>query len=378
MGFRVTGERSLLKTVVLTLGAESRAGSVDAADTYYTSTDILANRGRLDIYALFAQYAFRFSNPKWQVIAGLRYDVASFYGAAFTISYPSYSIEYFSQFQFEDVAPESWQAINPKFILEYTPGAYFRHFLSLAKGFRAPVLDDLCRTARTSAGLRAANPFLKPEHVYQLELGSDIRLFKKISLELSGYHTIGDQFMHPLSNGDSVNLGYTIAPVFQVTNIARVNISGVEIDLNAPLSQRLTLRGNYTLTKAVIGSFVPFTLADHDLTGKFLANIPIHRASFEARLIVERVHLSAVMRYTGSRWIRDDNGFDNIYLMADKFKPNWVLDVKATRSFGQMKASVEAQNLMNTVYINNRGYLSPGRMVFLKLEYDMTRKNSRE
>lgn len=367
LGIRMLAEKELRSGRILIWGVESRAGKVDATDTYFTSTDIIANRGNLDIYALFGQYTFTLPNPRWRLITGLRYDIASFHHAAFSIDYPSYSIEYFTQFQFDEIEPEFWQAVNPKLILVFKPDNKQKYYVSLAKGFRAPVLDDMCRTSRTSAGLRAANPFLKPEHVYHAEAGIDWTLPGIMNLEFSLFHTLGDQFMHPLSNGDSVNLGYTIAPVFQVTNIARVSITGLEADIRVPMGKFISFNGNYTYTQAIIGRFVPSTAADRDLTGKYLTNIPMHRAVAGANAQYRGYRLSIIARYSGSRWIRDDNGYDNVYLMSDKYAPYLLVDVKIMRSFGYLSVSFDVENLLNTVYINSRGYLSPGRMVFLKL-----------
>jgi len=371
LGIRMLVEKELRSGRILILGVESRAGKVEATDTYFTSTDIIVNRGNLDIYALFGQYTLTLPNPRWSLISGLRYDIASFHHAAFSIDYPSYSIEYFTHFQFDEIEPEFWQAINPKLILVFKPDNKQKYYVSLAKGFRAPVLDDMCRTSRTSAGLRAANPFLKPEHVYHAEAGSDWTLPGRMNLEFSLFHTLGDQFMHPLSNGDSVNLGYTIAPVFQVANIARVSITGLEADFKVPVGKFISFNGNYTYTHAIIGRFVPSTAADRDLTGKYLTNIPTHRAVAGADASFRGYRLSVMARYTGSRWIRDDNNFDNIYLMSDRYAPYLLVDVKALRSFRFLTVSIDIENLLNTHYINNRGYLSPGRIILLKIAGDI-------
>ncbi len=376
IGCRMVFEKKLTERNELITGAESRIGKVKASDIYYTSTDIISNNGTLDIYALFLQFSRIMKNPKWKLVAGLRYDYARFHDASFSIKHPSYSIEYFTDFQFGGINTVFWHSLNPKLIIQYKPFKQTRTYFTLARGFRAPVLDDLCRSTRTTLGLRMANPALRPENIYNIEAGIDQSLFGFINTGISMFYTLGDQFMHLLSNGDSVNLGYTIAPVYQTSNISKVNIYGVETEFSIPFKRGLRLYGNYTFNKAVIDAFNPRTKADPDLTGKYLTNIPDH--SFTAGINVRSrwVDISVSGKYTGRQWIRDDNGFDNVYLLASHYEPFFTLDAKALRTFGNLEASIDVENILNAIYINSRGYLSPGRMLFLKLRYTLTRRKS--
>jgi len=368
-GFRGLADRKLKGDQTVTLGAEIRAGRVDARDLYYTSTDVISNRGSMELASLFIQYLHPFHDHRWKGVLGLRYDHSFFHDASFSIEQPSYSIEYFTNFAFQSVQPVSWGAFSPKGTLRFSPGEKSSFYVTVARGFRAPVLDDLCRAERMQTGLRAANPDLKPEYTWHFEAGTDLKILPKLQLAVSAYHTLGLDFMHPLSTGDSVNLGYTLAPIFRMSNIARAGITGMEADLSMEPVKKLFLFGNYTFTMARILEFHPETAADADLTGKYLANLPMHRFSLGGRFNTRWVSLSATLRYTGHRWIRDDNATDQVYLLTDRYTPYTTTDLGLRKQFRAFTAGLDVENLFNIVYINSKGYKSPGRMIFIKLQY---------
>jgi outer membrane receptor protein involved in Fe transport len=368
-GLRIWSEKNIFKNGEITIGGEARKGSVDAADLYYTSTDLITNKGMLDIYAMFIQYKHLFRNQKWMIVAGLRYDLAYFHDAAFAIEKPSYSIEYFSNFQFDNIDNKTWDSFNPKFTLQYLPSVSSRIYFTIAKGFRAPILDDLCRTERSRRGLRIANPELKPEHIYNAETGFDKTFYNLVKTELSAYYNKEFDFMYMLSTGDSVNLGYTIAPVYHIANISNVDIYGVEFDISAPLGNHLKAWMNYSYNKATISQFTARTDADLDLNGKFLINTPMHSSSAGFNVLTRLVNLSVAYKYTGSRWVKEDNTIDNIYLMTDKYPAYYTIDIKLWKQLGNLNLSLNIDNIMNEIYINSRGYKSPGRMIFLNANY---------
>jgi outer membrane receptor protein involved in Fe transport len=360
------------------IGSDARSGSVDADDIYYTSTDLISNQGKLDMLALFAQYRKKFGKDKWDLLGGIRYDAAFFHDAAFTIENASYSIEYFTDYQFQNIENKTWNSFSPKLSLHYQHYKKAEFYISFAKGFRAPVLDDLCRSERSSRGLRIANPELDPEYILNAEAGFDLTFLSSLKIQSSFYKITGFDFMHELSNGDSVNLGYTLAPIFEISNISRVNIFGIESDLSwNPLSW-MRLKASYTLTHATIDSFIPRTGADTDLTGKFLTNIPLHRGSAMLSITSKPVNFSISAHYTGERWIRDDNGFDNIYLMSYTYEPYVIVSSKIWKTLGNFEISVDIDNLLNKIYINNKGYKSPGRMIVGKITYNIKKKYNEE
>lgn len=373
-GLRLWTETAIGAKNEITFGGEARMGRVNGKDIYYTSTDLIRNRGTMTTYSLFVQDKFTFGHQKWNLLAGLRFDGAVFYDAAFSIEKPSYSIEYLTNFQFDNIETKQWTAINPKLTLQYSPSQTLKMYISLAKGFRSPILDDLCRSEYSRYGFRVANPAIKPEHLYNMELGMDKTFFKKLKTEISFYYSAGYDFMSLLSTSDSVNLGYTIAPIYQVTNISKVNIFGIEADISSPIGKYFRAYFNYTFNHSTISDFEPNTAADRDLTGKFLPDVPMHQYSAGVSVLTDYINITVAGKYVGTRWVKDDNTVDNVFLMTDRYPARFITDIKLWQKIKQFDFSIDIDNLFNIVYINNKGYKSPGRMVFGKVSYTFSKK----
>jgi iron complex outermembrane receptor protein len=376
-GCRVWTETKIGRRNEITFGGETKLGKVYGRDIYYTSTDLIRNKGAMNTYALFVQDKFTFGKEKWELLAGLRFDGAVFHDASFSMENPSYSIEYLTNFQFDDVGKKQWTDICPKLTLQYLPTGYLKIYVSVAKGFSAPNLDDLCRSENSQYGFRVANPSIKPEHLYNMEVGLDNTFFKKLKTEFSFYYSIGYDFMYLLSTSDSVNLGYTIAPIFQVANISKVNVFGIEADVSSPIGKYLNAYCNYTYNHSTIADFKPNTAADRELAGKFLPNIPMNKFSAGISLLTPYFNLSIAEKYVGTRWVKDDNTVDNIYLMTDKYPAYFSTDLKLWQKAGPFDFSIEIDNLFNVVYINSKGFKSPGRMVFGRLDYQFGKKKNK-
>jgi outer membrane receptor protein involved in Fe transport len=361
----------ILENIELTAGIDLQKGKVKGADIYYTSTDIIRNRGNLDIYSGYFQFRINSNNKKFTIVPGLRYDFASFGDAMFSIENPSYSVEYLSQFQFDNTETTNWSSFSPKFSLEYMLNPKSKVFTTIAKGFRAPRLDDLCRSDQVRTGFRVANPEIKPEYLYSFELGTDLKPIKNINVGISAYYNVGKDFMYLLSTGDSVNMGYTIAPIYQIDNIGEVNIYGTEIDLVYSATNNVNLFANYTYNQSVIKQFaVNPNGAGIDLTGKYLTNIPAHKFSSGFSWQNQYVNISSSIHYNGTRWIKDDNTNDDIYLLSDKYPDYYLVDVKLWKAFNRFTVSVTFDNVFDVIYTNSRGFKNPGRMIIGEFKYD--------
>lgn len=370
-GSKFIAKYPIMENLELTAGIDLQIGSVNGADIYYTSTDLIRNSGKLDIYSGYLQTKINSGNNKFVFVPGVRYDFASFKDAQFSVETPSYSVEYISQFEFDNLETTNWASFSPKFSMEYLFSNSLKVFATIAKGFRAPRLDDLCRSDRVRTGFRIANPEIKPEYVYSYEIGTDISPLKKLNLGVSVYYNVGKDFMYLLSTGDSVNLGYTIAPIYQIDNIGEVNIYGTEVDIFYSLSDAVSIFSNYTYNISVIRDFVVNPNgAGFDLTGKFLTNIPAHKFSTGFTLKNRFVNFSSTLHYTGSRWINDDNSVDEIYLLTDKHPAYYIVDAKLWKSYKSITASIVFDNIFNVIYTNRRGYRNPGRMIIVKLGYN--------
>jgi len=377
-GAKFMAQYNISENIEFTAGAEYKSGSVNGADIYYTSTDIIRNRGKMDIYSGFAQAKIKIAGTGFTFVPGVRYDFAIFSDASFTIENPSYSIEYLSDFQFTNTGSVNWSSFSPKLTMEYALSKENKLFFSAAKGFRAPVLDDLCRSDQVKTGFRVANPEISPEYLYSFEAGADFTLFDGFYAGMSVYYNIGKDFMYLLSTGDSVNMGYTIAPIYQTDNIGEVNIYGIETDLSYHFNRKFNVFANHTWNQSVISKFVVNPDgAGTDLSGKFLTDVPDHKISGGIAIMTKIVNVSSTANYIGKRWIKDDNSIESIYFMSDKYPSYTTIGLKIWKPYKGFDFGLTVDNLLDKIYTNSKGYKCPGRMIIFEVKYNFAGKSGK-
>jgi iron complex outermembrane recepter protein len=357
-----------LKNNTLTGGLEARLGSVDGQDIYYTSTDLISNAGKMENYSLFIQDELTLLNGKVEINAGLRLDYARFHDGKFTVENPSYSIEYMMHYQDTVIPMHHWMQLDPKISVQYRFTPTNRLFLTMARGFRAPLLDDLCRTGKMRNGFKISNPGLNPEYIDNFEVGTDILLWQKLHVAPSVYYSVGHDFMYYVSTGDSVNMGYKITPVFQKRNIGRVDIAGAEADLGFEPAPWLSFFANYTFSYSRIMKYtVNNPLVDVDLTGKSLTDVPMHKASAGVTWRNKIISCNLIWKYIGSRWINDENGPDPVLLIS-KYPPYNTVGLRAWHLFfNHLKLSATIDNIFDVQYVDDKLQRSPGRILSAEL-----------
>ena len=351
-----------------TTGLEYQGGSVDGQDIYYTSTDVISNKGKMNTFAAFVQDEISLLNEKLTIIPGLRLNGAIFHDGSFRIDDPSYAIQYLVDYQDSLFPQKVWFQADPKLSLQYRFTPQSRIYLTFGRGFRAPNLDDLCRTGKMKNGFKIANPALKPEVLDNIEFGADLVLFEKIHLAPSIYYSIGRDFMYYVSTGDSVNMGYKLAPVFMKQNISSVDIAGFEFEADVNLFRWLDLSANYTFNHSVISHFTPYdTAVDKDLNGKFLTDVPAHKAAATLKFTNKYVNVNLLWKYVGSRWINDENGVDP-YLETAKYPAYQTVGLRCWHTFfNHLTVALNADNLFDVIYVDDRLQQSPGRMITAEL-----------
>lgn len=352
------------KSNTLTGGFEARIGSVDGQDIYYTSTDLISNAGKMENYGLFLQDEISLLQNRIEMNVGLRLDYALFHDGRFTVENPSYSVEYMMHYQDTLIPAHNWMQFDPKMSVQYRFSPTNRIFLTLARGFRAPLLDDLCRTGKMRNGFKISNPALKPEYIDNIELGLDVMVRKKFHISPSVYYSIGHDFMYYVSTGDSVNMGYRIVPVFQKENISLVDIFGAELDLGFDPFSWLSLFANYTYAYSRIRSYtVNNPLVDKDISGKFLTDVPMHKASAGVTWKNRIVSCNFIWKYVGSRWINDMNEPDPV-LMISKYPAYSTFGIRAWHLFfNRLKLAVNIDNVFDVRYVDDKLLRSPGRII---------------
>jgi outer membrane receptor protein involved in Fe transport len=350
----------------LTAGTDLKQGSVDAYDLYITSTDIVYNQGKMNTLGVFAQDEMSYFNDKFRLIAGLRYDYASYYDGAFTIETPSGETAFMTQYIDSAQAAYSWNAISPKLSLQYRFIGDNRIYVSYARGFRASVLDDLCRSGRVRGGFKVANNELGPETLDNFELGGDVELPYKIVISASTYFSLGHDFIYYVNSSDSIDMGFGDRPIYIPENITGVNIFGVELELYYDVLPGLRLMANYAHAHSVISEYQPrYPDSQTDLSGKYISDVPGDMLSFTATFTNRIVNASLAGKFTGKRWVNDQNVYDEI-VGADQYPAYTTVDLRIWKDFRLFYLSLTAQNIFDVEYYDSKGAVCPGRFIMIE------------
>ncbi|MFH1160339.1 MAG: TonB-dependent receptor [bacterium] len=350
----------------LTFGMDLKQGSVNASDIYYTSSDILTNKGKMSFFAPFTEYELILLQGRLVLLGGLRVDFVWFTDGSFTIEDPSALTEFMTNYP-TDFSDESWIAISPKLGLKYAFNPRQSLYFSYAHGFRPPILDDLCKNGNITKGFKLANPGLKPESLDNFEVGGDLTLFRLITLFPSLYLSLGSNFQYFVATGDSVYTGGdNLKPVLRRENISRVTILGGEISLTFPLVKNLSLTTNYAYNNSRITKFEPVGHTGKDLSGKFLMEVPQNQVFAGLIYLPRWLSASLIFRYVGKQWIDDEN--------TAQTPGYWTLDLKVSHTFfHQMNLAFIVQDLLNRQWTDSKGLLSPGRFIMLSLSYSFSK-----
>lgn len=349
---------------MLTGGFDFKNGGVDAYDKYFTSTDIVYNQGQMNTYALFAQDEVSLFGDRMRIVAGLRYDMASYYNGSFRIDNPSLETEFMKAYLAPDMPVQHWKALSPRFSVQYKWNSSTRIYAVYSRGFRASTLDDLCRSGRVRGGFKIANPLIKPEFLSNYETGLDYSPVKNLQFSASLYYSRGKDFQYYVSNGQTIDMGFGDRPIFIRDNISDVQIYGAEAEMKYEILPSLSFFANYAFTHSSILKYSRIAENDTiDLTGKFLTDIPEHILSAGLNFTQRFLNASLFTRYTSPMWINDQNSIDEV-LLTDRYAAFSTVDIKLWKEFkSHYKISLNIQNIFDVKYYDSKDAVCPGRFI---------------
>jgi iron complex outermembrane receptor protein len=356
-----------LEKQTITGGIDLKQGSVDAKDEYYTSTDIVYNRGKMNTLGLFIQDEVRLFNDQLKIVAGLRYDYANFFDGGFEIEDPTSETTFMLSYHDETLEEDSWSAFSPKVSVQYEFTNDYRVYANYARGFRPAVLDDMCRSGRIRGGFKVSDPGLQPEYLNNFEVGADARLFDRLRTSVSAYYSLGNDFMYYVNTGDSIEFSYGPRPIIKASNISQVEIYGAELELNYWLSENIIVNANYAYAHSQVTDYEPLSTEDPvDLTNKYLSDVPNHMAAASVQWNNKFVHAGLNAKYMGKRWVNDTNQFDEI-VQDDQYDAYTTIDLKLSKTIQKIFVGLTIQNILDAKFYDSKGAVNPGRFITLEL-----------
>ena len=356
-GIWANATRSFGEKNWLTFGIDFKQGYMDASDIYLTSTDTVLRDGKIQSYAAFIQDEHRFFNEKLKIIAGLRFDYSRFYNASIFVGDPSVNTGFEESFS-ENYKNSDWTALSPKLAIQYDISKSIKSYVSASSGFMPAILDDMISSRKINKGFKQANPELQPQTLYNYEIGFNTKPLKKMQLKAAAYYSKGKDFQYFVGTGNYIDG----QPELIRENIAEVEIIGAEISFQYDFTNQLTFKTNYTYNSSIIKDFDLSSYTGDDLSGKQLIDIPWHQAFAGIFWKNRFVNTSLTANYIGEEYSDEQN----ILIIDDYLTVDLNLSKTIYRNY---YLSLDIQNLFDTVFIDKKDRLSPGRFMIFEFGY---------
>ncbi|MDB3905402.1 TonB-dependent receptor [Crocinitomicaceae bacterium] len=273
----------------------------------------------------------------------------------------------FFPFPFNSINQQN-SSVNGNLGLIYMPKRDIRFTLSSATGFRAPNVDDVSKVFESVPGkVIVPNPDLKPEYSYNLELGSEINLLKKLKISANVFGTFLTNALtvqNTSFNGeDSILYEGTYSQVITTTNANRAYVMGVEGVLSGNIGKYLNVYStiNYTYGRILTDS-IPYPL-DH---------IPPLFGKISLKYQKKKISSELFFNYSAWKRLEDYNlvGEDNYAFALPQGMPSWyTLNLRCNYSFSKnLSLQVACENIFDQNYRKFASNISsPGRNFILTL-----------
>ena len=250
---------------------------------------------------------------------------------------------------------EIFDAVSPKFGLNYKLTDKLILRSSLGTGFRAPSLAEAFTSTTASGIIVRPNPNIKPEHNFTFEIGANYQLWNNLNIDAAVFNNEYYDFIEPELLVDSLGVSFG-----RFDNISRARIQGFEFDTKYNIiPDKLNLSLSYTY------------LWTRDLnTNKALKYRPRHMFYLNLDYKLSPFEFGSDFRYLSrveeidnlSQFITDGNQRVAIY----------VLDLRAGYNFMTFNAPgrifLNVNNVLNYYYVELIGNISPIRNASLSLE----------
>lgn len=335
----------------LAIGGELKNGSIDGGDHYVTSPDEVLNKGTIRILSVFAQDELNLFNQKIWLQLALRYDNAYFHDGWFEAN--GENVSDFNTYNGK-LKNNRWEHFSPRASLRFNPTDAVSFYASYSQGFRASILDDLCRSGWMWVGPKIANPELGPEQIDNYEVGATFWLGKKLSLSPSFYYAKGKDFLYYVATGEKM---WGKRDIYQRQNISRVDVKGVEADLNFTPVNGLKINVNYSYNDPKVKDFKE----KPELNNKTLTYAPKNQVKGYILWTGGFLDLMVRGRYKSKQYTAEDNS-----TAIDGFT---IWDAQISKWFFHHHLNIggEIINIFNNRHMNTKDYMSAGRLMNVKL-----------
>jgi outer membrane receptor protein involved in Fe transport len=247
-----------------------------------------------------------------------------------------------------ELVDKSDNAISPRGAVLYRATDRVSVWGSVSQGFRAPTLNELYRQFRVGAILTLANEELGPERLTGVEAGVSIAATDRVTVRGTFFN---NRVKDPIANV-STNAAGTVR---QRRNLGATNIGGFQTDVAYRVNGHWGVSGAYVFDIAKVHE-APVDVTGFDLTGKYLAEVPKHRASFAVNYTNPRLLNVAIENQFVGHQFDDDRNEATIFPLIPDMRvvglPKYsVTNLTASRTVNRnLDVFFGVQNLFGTTY----------------------------
>ncbi len=248
------------------------------------------------------------------------------------------------------LSDKSDTAFSPRVAALYRANARLSVWGSVSTGFRAPTLKELYSPFRVGNVLTLSNEALGPERLTGIEAGVSIAPTDTVTVR-------GTLFNNRVKDAIA-NVTATTTPALitrQLQNLGSTNIGGFQTDVAYRVNAYWSAAAAYVFDIAKVHESRP-DAAGTNLEGKYLAQVPKHRASFQLNFIHPRyVNVSIDTEVTDRQFDDDLNVARILPNVPDKTEvglPAYsVTNLTVSRGMTRnVSVFLGAQNLFGSVY----------------------------
>jgi hemoglobin/transferrin/lactoferrin receptor protein len=303
-------------------------------------------------------------SEKWSLNGGLRY---SFYSISADFDTTLF------QFPVTETTNRNG-ALNGSLGLVFNPSDHFQVYTNFSTGFRAPNIDDLGKIFDSEPGaVVIPNVNLKPEYVYNGEVGFVSALFKHVKIDGVVYYTYLQDALARANfnfNGqDSILYDSELSRVQAVQNVSDAWVYGVQAGIEVVLAKGLSLRSTISFQKGK-----EFNIDDSAYYPKNHVAPTFGRTSltYKRRQFKIDVYSAYQVKVNPDELPFGESPF--LYALDDDgraFVPGWyTLNFKAAVFFNKhLSMSGGIENITNQLYRTaGSGISAPGRNFVLGLK----------
>ncbi len=248
----------------------------------------------------------------------------------------------------ESLDDKSDTAISPRVAVLYRAHDRASLWASVSRGFRAPTLKELYSPFRVGAVLTQSNEALGPERLTGVELGASAAPREDVTIRGSWFN---NRVTDAITNTSITPNGLTR----QVRNVGSTNVSGLQLDGSYRPRPGWAVSAGYLFNLAKVHEGVA-DATGLDLTGRTLAQVPRHRASFEVTYTDPSIAtISLEHQFVGRQFDDDQNQaviLPNVAGRTEVGLPGYhVTNLTVTREVNsQTSVFFGVQNLFGTEY----------------------------